>query len=132
MKTKFKDQIRELLKEHNNVDKVFYFDNKYHIIKDCKLIEISQSEAVQYLNSGSELWHLIQDKRKFDWDSGQWIGETPVHVTPSGLPRCKTINVTIAFPFDEFMSLFVFFARQSAIANGTNKITGIEYIMPKE
>ena len=127
-KNQLKEEIRSLLKGGGNIDIVYYYDNSFHIIRDCKLTEINQDEAFQSLESGGEFWNLLQDKRKFDIELGQWIGEIPVHVLPSGIPKCKAVNITTAFPVIDFMNFHV-----SLIKNASEnpKITGIQILEDK-
>ena len=112
MKRDLKDRIRSMLRGKDPIATVFYYDDKFHVIKDFKLIEITLPEAVPYLNAGSEFWHLLQDNRTVDPVTGQWVGVDPVHVKPEGLPRCRLVNVDITFPVDDLMGLMVAFSRQ--------------------
>ena len=132
MKLKLKKQIKDLLKGKDKTGRIiFYFCDTFHVINKCKLIEISQSEAVEYLTNECEFWHLLESNRKFDMDKDRWIGTDPVHILPEGLPQCKIVNVTCSFPVTNFMQLFIGFARDSAIAAGSPIITGFNYIKPE-
>ena len=114
MKQKLKKQIKDLLRGRDKtITMVFYYDNIYHIINKCKLVEIPQSEAIEYLQQECEFWHLLESTRKFDIDKNCWIGTDPVHISPEGLPQCKIVNITCSFPVTNLMQLFIGFAKDS-------------------
>ena len=127
-KSNIKKQLHDLLKSSNEVDTVFYYNGTFHIIQDCKLLEISQDEAFNCLDQNTKFWHLIQDERKFDTDLNKWIGKEPVFIRPDGLPKCKVVNITCAFPLIEFVNFHIIL-----IKNASNNpiITGVNIIKDK-
>jgi len=129
-KTKLKDQISTLLEACGYSKIVFYFNDSYHVIKDCTVIEIQKSEAVTYLSRGAEFWHLVENTWKFDPDSKQWTGNEPEHKTPEGLPACKIINISVPDNKD-LMSFVNFICRLQSGASKNPKIAGFNYIIPQ-
>ena len=126
-KTQLRSMIKELLKGKTSIEHVFYYDNTYHIIHDEEIIEISHDEASAFLKHGAaKFYSLLEDKRQFDLVTIKWVGEIPVHSLPEGLPECKVVNITTAFPVTGFLE---FYKKRSANRSDyTEPITGFRII----
>jgi len=106
-KSQLRNMIKDLLKGKPSIEHVFYYDNTYHIIHDEEIIEISHDEASAFLKHGAaKFYNLLEDKRQMDRVTAKWVGKIPIHILPEGLPECKVVNITCAFPVTGFLDFY--------------------------
>lgn len=106
-KTRLRQQIDKLLANESGYEYIFYYEGSYKVKESGQLTEISRKQAEMFMKAGSQLFHIVEDTRRWDDKLQAFTGPEPVHeVLPEVPDGAEVTRVTCCFPAEKATHIF--------------------------
>lgn len=107
--SEMKKKISDLITGRTRVEHIFYYEGTYKMIEGDQLKEITGPAAAELMRTGTRLYYVSHDRRKWDNDQNKFTGEPAQHPQLADVPAgSDVINVSTAFPVEDYVKTFIY------------------------